>query len=50
MPVDDRPLFTILQPPAIELPTAEQCRKLIETVGRSHPLLQRRYSMRWHDE
>jgi hypothetical protein len=49
-PIDDRPLLTILQPPAIELPAAEQCRKLIEIVGRSHPLLQRRYSMRWHDE
>ena len=49
-PVDDRPLVTVLQPPAIELPTAEQCRKLIEVVTRSHPLLLRRYSMRWHDE
>jgi hypothetical protein len=48
-PVDDRPLVSFLQPPAIELPTAEQCRKLIEIVCRKHPMLKPRFSMRWHD-
>jgi hypothetical protein len=49
-PVDDRPLVTVLHPAAIELPTAEQCRKLIEVISRIHPVLKPRFSMRWHDE
>jgi hypothetical protein len=49
-PIDDRPLITVLHPAAIELPTAEQCRKLIEVIGRNHPVLKPHFSMRWHDE
>jgi hypothetical protein len=49
-PIDDRPLVTILHPLAIELPDAVQCRQLIEIVGRSHSLLQPRYSTKWHRE
>jgi hypothetical protein len=49
-PIDDRPLVSFLQPPAIELPTAEQCRKLIEVISRIYPVLKPRFSMRWHDE
>jgi hypothetical protein len=33
----DRPLITFPQPPAIALPTADQCRQLIEAVWRKHP-------------
>jgi hypothetical protein len=36
--------------PAIELPTAEQCGRLIEVICRKHPMLQPRYSMRWRDD
>jgi hypothetical protein len=47
---DDRPLISFPQSPAIELPAAEQCRQLMEAIWRKHPVLQPRYSMRWHDE
>jgi hypothetical protein len=49
-PIDDRPLISFPQPPAIELPTAEQRERLIEVICRQHPMLQPRYSARWHRE
>jgi hypothetical protein len=48
--IADRPLVSVLQPPPIELPTAEQGARLIEVIGREYSMLKPRYSMRWHDD
>jgi hypothetical protein len=44
-----RPIITHPQPVGIELPTADQCNRLVEVITRRYPALTPRFTRKWAD-